>query len=289
MLSGLDESNAEEIEHAIHGVRKRCKEVRAVARLVRSALGDDFVRFNVDVRGAADVLAPIRDAHALLGTFDDLRATLTISDDADLEVVRAAQAVAAEDATRGVIGSDPRIAQARALLLSSRKRVKHWKIPDGFDTLGVGIEDTYRRGRRALRRAIDRPTDHRMHEWRKSVKHLWYQVRLIDRAAPSVLEPLVAALDDLAEALGDDHDLAVLVDRLAADPKAFGGKQGAKLARRLARSQQADLRRRALRRGATVYAETPRAFTRRIGAVLGSNCRPRPRTRHWRDRRARPR
>ncbi len=165
-----------------------------------------------------------------------------------------------------MIGSDPRIAEARALLLSSRKQVKRWKIPDGFDTLGSGIEDAYRRGRRALRRARDRPTDDHMHEWRKSVKHLWYQVRLIERAAPSVLEALVTALDDLAEALGDDHDLAVLVDRLAADPKSFGGKQGVKRARRLARGQQADLRRRAFRLGATVYAETPRAFTHRMGA-----------------------
>lgn len=269
MLSDLDDSDAEEIEHAIHGVRKRCKEVRAVARLVRSALGDDFDRFNGDVRGAADALAPIRDAHALLGTFDDLRAAGTIAHDAELETVRAAQAAVAEDATRGVIGSDPRIAHTRALLVSSRKQVKHWKIPDGFDTLGVGIEDTYRRGRRALRRARDRPTDDRMHEWRKSVKQLWYQVRLIERAAPSVLEALVTALDDLAEALGDDHDLAVLVERLAADPKAFGGKQATKLARRLARSQQADLRRRAFRLGATVYAETPGAFTRRMGAYWG--------------------
>ena len=266
MLSDLDESSADEIEHAIHGVRKRCKEVRAVARLVRSELGDDFDRFNDDVRRAADALAPIRDAHALLGTFDDLRATQAITDNTELDVVRATQAAAAEDATRGVIGSDPRIAQARALLLSGRKQVKHWKIPDGFDTLGVGIEDTYRRGARALRRARERPTDHRMHEWRKSVKHLWYQIRLIERAAPSVLEALVTALDDLAEALGDDHDLAVLVGRLAADPKAFGGKKAAKSARRLARSQQADLRRRAFRLGATIYAEKPRAFTRRMGA-----------------------
>jgi len=266
MLSDLDESTAEEIEHAIHGVRKRCKEVRAVARLVRSALGDDFDRFNDDVRGAADALAPIRDAHALLGTFDDLRATQTITDDGELAVVRAAQAATAEDATRGVIGSDPRIAEARALLVSSRKQVKHWKIPDGFDTLGAGIEDTYRRGARALRRARSRPTDERVHEWRKSVKHLWYQVRLIERSAPSVLDALVTALDDLAEALGDDHDLAVLVDRLVADPKAFGGKKAAKRARRLARLQQADLRRRAFRLGATVYAETPRAFTARMGA-----------------------
>ncbi len=266
MLSDLDESTADEIEHAIHGVRKRCKEVRAVARLVRSALGDDFDRFNDDVRGAADALAPIRDAHALLGTFDDLRATQMATNDAELEAVRSAQAAVADAATSGVIGSDPRIAQARTLLLSSRKQVKHWKIHDGFDTLGVGIEDTYRRGGRALRRARDRPTDDTMHEWRKSVKHLWYQVRLIERAAPSVLEAQVSALDDLAEALGDDHDLAVLVDRLAADPKAFGGKQAAKRARRLARSQQADLRRRAFRLGATIYAETPGAFTRRMGA-----------------------
>ena len=48
------------------------------------------------------------------------------------------------------------------------------------------------------------------------------------------------------------------------DPDRYGGKQSVKQARRLARSQQDDLRRRAFRLAATVYAEQPRAFARRV-------------------------
>jgi CYTH domain-containing protein len=80
-----------------------------------------------------------------------------------------------------------------------------------------------------------------------------------------MLGPLVASLDDLAEALGDDHDLAVLIERMSADPDHFGGEASVERARELARSQQDELRRRAFRLAATVYAETPAAFARRMG------------------------
>jgi CYTH domain-containing protein len=144
--------------------------------------------------------------------------------------------------------------------------VRRWDIPADSGTLVAGVAHSYGGGRRALRRARKRPTDERLHEWRKNVKTLWYQIRLLERAAPSVLAPLVAQFDDLAEALGDDHDLSVLVARLESDPLVFGGKKPVKHAVRLARSQQDDLRRRAFRLGSTLYTETPEAFANRVGA-----------------------
>ncbi len=266
IIDRLPGSEAAEIEDAVHDVRKRCKEVRAVARLVRPSIGQDFARFNVPVREAASTLAPIRDAHAVLATFDDLRAARAEQADQDLLRVRTGQTDLAEHATKTVHGGDPRLGQARELLRSARKRAKRWDLVDGFVPLAVGLDDTYRRGRTALRRARAAPSDDRLHEWRKAVKDLWYQVRLVERAAPSILSPLVAALDDLAEALGDDHDLAVLVERLRADPERFGGKQRVRRATRLARRQQDDLRGRAFRLGATIYAEKPTAFTTRVTA-----------------------
>ncbi len=266
MLADLDDADPAEIEQAVHAVRRRCKEVRSIARLVRPALGERYDRFDDAVHDAADALAPIRDAHAMLATFDDLRSSHGRQDDTDLDVVRAAQVALVEEATRGLSGNDPRIATARTLLTAGHAQVEDWDLPDGFDALGEGIEATYRRGRRAFRRAKNRPTDDHLHEWRKSLKHLWYHVRLIERAAPSVLGPLAATLDGLGEALGDDHDLAVLVERLEADPDRFGGKRPVRQTRRMARAQQDDLRRRAFRLGSTVYAESPKAFTRRMGS-----------------------
>ncbi|MFW2382608.1 MAG: CHAD domain-containing protein [Acidimicrobiales bacterium] len=266
ILSGLEGAEPEEIERAVHDVRKRCKEVRAAARLVRSSIGREFAPFNAIVKEAADTLGPIRDAHAVLSTFDDLRSAQNQDDDSDLAEVRTGQADAAAEATRTVHGGDPRIKKAQTLLVSARKRVKRWKIGKGFAPLASGLERTYKQGRRDLRRARSKPTDHNLHEWRKSLKTLWYQTRLIERAAPSMMGSFVATLDDVAEALGDDHDLAVLVERLSAKPERFGGKRNVKEAIRLARSQQKDLRRRAFRLGATVYAESPAAFTTRMGS-----------------------
>ena len=94
-----------------------------------------------------------------------------------------------------------------------------------------------------------------MHEWRKSVKTLWYQMRLVEPAAPSAIAPVIATLDRLGEALGDDHDLAVLVGRLAADPHRYGGALHAMRAIEIARAEQAVLRGPAFRIGATIYAE----------------------------------
>ena len=259
-LDGLDDPN--DIEGAVHEVRKRCKELRALARMASSALGDEYDRFNRLVRDAADTLAPIRDAHAVMATFDDLRAT--DDHDAGLDEIRAGQLAVADAATLNLHSDDPRIRRARKLLLASRKSVKGWRVRNGFSALLTGLQESYEAGARDLQRAVKKPSDDRLHEWRKSVKTLWYQMRLLHRAAPSVIEPIVGNLDDLAQALGDDHDLAVLIEHLKADPEQFGGKRRVKQAVRLARAQQDDLRRRAFRLGATMYAEKPRAFTRRI-------------------------
>ena len=266
LLDGLRDADPDEIERAVHDVRKRCKEVRATARLVRSALGDDFDRFNASVRSAAEELAPIRDAHAVLATFEDLRASTGRTDDGALDLVGDAQRAVAERVTVSVSPTDPRIERARALLADGRKQAKRWRVPDGYLTLIDGLDTSYRRGRSALRHVVADPTDDGVHEWRKAVKQLWYQIRLLEMSAPSVLEPLSSTLDGLAEALGDDHDLTVLIERIREDPVRWGGKASVKQAKRLARAQQDDLRRRAFRLAATVYAEQPGAFSRRLRA-----------------------
>jgi CYTH domain-containing protein len=115
-----------------------------------------------------------------------------------------------------------------------------------------------------MARATGNPTDENMHEWRKAVKNLWYQMRLLESVASSVLTPLVATLDELAEELGEDHDLAVLVDRLRSNKDDYGGKKSVKKAVKLARTRQRQLRARAFRLGSTIYAEPPSAFVTRL-------------------------
>ena len=218
----VERGDAPAIEEGVHDVRKRCKEVRALARLVRGPLGNEFERFNVTVRDAADVLAPIRDAQAVLATLDDLRAAGS----------------GVEPDSSGCAASKPpppsrRRAPSTAATPGSNRPVSCSSTPaarqaladfDGFEAIGPGLERSYRRGRRSLREAIERPTDECVHEWRKSVKNLWYQTRCSRRRRRARWAPVIATLDKLGEALGDDHDLAVLVERLAADPHRYWGR-----------------------------------------------------------------
>jgi CYTH domain-containing protein/CHAD domain-containing protein len=253
-----DEQGELDLETEIHEVRKRCKESRGLARLVRRPLGDDFRPFDRSVRDAARELAGLRDAHATVGTLDVLLA----SHGREPELVAVRDHLAAHSAA-AAIGRE-RIDHAAELLGWALADSQGWTIPAGFAPLGYGLAGTYDRGRRWLRRARRRPTDNRLHEWRKSVKYLWYQTRLLRDAAPSVLVPLVGALDDLSDALGDDHDLAVLVSGLER-LEGFDDVDAVERLMELARAEQTELRRRAMRTGATIYAETTAAFEARVG------------------------
>ena len=269
-LSSTADAEPAEIERAVHNARKRAKEVRAAARMVRGSIGDRaFRRFNTTVAGAADQLAPIRDAHALAGAFDALIETAGDVPAATAEAlarVRAGQAELAARASASVCGGDPRVAAAIEQLTVARSQVEGWKIADRVRTLTDGLTTTMRRGERAMRAAAGTADDHLVHEWRKTAKHLWYQARLVRLASPVTLDPLIVLLDRLSEALGHDHDLAVLVAQIEAEPRRFGGIRRVRTVASIARAAQAELRPPTFRIGETLYAEGARAFAERVGA-----------------------
>ncbi len=125
-----------------------------------------------------------------------------------------------------------------------------------------------RQGAKSLGRLIAEGDDEHSHEWRKRVKHLWYQTRLLQSAAPPLLGPLVAMADECAEALGDDHDLAVLVELLESKkgPRRHLGDASSDRAAAAARRRQLALRERALRLGRYLYAEDAASLATRVAA-----------------------
>ena len=264
-----------DVETAVHEARKRCKASRGLARLVRPSLGDGFREFDRLVRDAADELSELRDAHAVLGTLDALIATAP--GDGHLIAVRGRHEGLASAATNvAVSAGDPRIVDARARLVEARDTSQRWAIPRGFHAIEAGLVATYRRGRGDLRRAYAKPSDRRLHEWRKSVKYLWYQMQLLSDASPSVLGPLVDQLDVLGEALGDEHDLTVLVELLSARTDEYGTSSEVAHVTSIARLQQRELREIAFRAGATIYAEADHAFVDRIAKYWRTTVRRGP-------------
>lgn len=264
-LAELGGERHDDLRKVVHSVRKRGKRVRALLRLVRPQLGNEYRRANVAVRDAGRALAPIREAHALLGTFDALVAGSGPDRvDDGLLGVRAGLAQRAREATARMNTDEPVVEEAMALLGSIRDGVDDWAIGDGFGALAPGLEATYRRGRDGFRSVVLEPSPETLHEWRKGAKQFWHQTQLLAPSAPSALGPAEVSLHALADTLGDDHDLVGLVDLVRADPDTFGGLREVEAAVDLGDRRRADLERRALALGARLYAEKPKALVDRM-------------------------
>jgi CHAD domain-containing protein len=255
---------------AVHEARKHLKKTRALLRLARPALGKRAYRSeNAALRELGVALSGTRDADVLVETADKLAQQAAGQLPSDVfDQLRAALATEAQE-RRGRGGGDE-LARAVEALRAAEARVETWPLDDaGADALLAGLARAYARGRATFADARAHPTPERLHEWRKRAKDLWYHQRLLAPAWPTVLKAQAEEAHVLTELLGDDHDLAVLAARLAAPlplSPAVDAERPALIA--LAEQRSDGLRVEAFQLGRRAYAESPKAFARRIARYV---------------------
>lgn len=254
-------------DEAAHDARKRTKKVRALLRLARTELGDGaYRRENRELRDAARLLSPVRDAWVLVEALDDL---ITPPDeDLSPEAVAAFRAVLTGEHRELQTGQerDGALTQAAEAYERVLARIDRWPLKDrGWASLDDGVEDTFRRGRQAMNRARSKGRGDDFHEWRKQVKYLRHQFTLLREVWPEVLEAMEDTADELGERLGADHDLAVLRDRVKTEQSLAPGVRKA-LLRRI-ETRRKDHQRTALALGSRLYAEKPAALRQRLGRL----------------------
>jgi CHAD domain-containing protein len=263
----LRAAGEDEMAAAIHGARKDLKKLRALLRLIREELGAEaFKRENRRYRDAARLLSPSRDAEVKLQTLRTLRERagggLAPAPVASWERMleserdRVATAAAAEAAAR--------VERALAAIEEGAAAIGSWPLEEeSWALVEEGLTRAYREGREDLAAVAAERSDGSVHELRKRVKDLWYQLRLLVDAWPGPLGEAVAQLDGLAELLGDHHDLSLLAADLAERGPIFADREA--VAALIARRQD-ELLGEAIAIGIRVYAEKPNAFRRRIRA-----------------------
>ena len=258
-LSG-DAARAE----AVHTVRKRCKQLRALISLVAPVF-PDAKREDRKFRDISRMLAGARDAAVLATTFDELSRTAPRPFDRD-----AAFAVR-QSLTERTSSSDPvddaatRIDVLRRLA-DARVRAEGWAFDDGgWDALKDGLGKTYARARKRMKPAMKKKRDEEtVHEWRKAAKAHGYHISLLRHVWDAGLKPLGKTADRLGDVLGQHHDLAALTDHLVKAAGEYGGPSATEPMVRLARARQAALEEEAHAIGARLFAEDAEAFEARL-------------------------
>jgi CHAD domain-containing protein len=242
------EALADPGEETVHEARKDMKKLRALLRLVRGEIGAKvYRRENAFFRDVARELAGVRDADVMLATLADLAERY----DADVGPVR--QGVEAHR-LQVAGGSRGRAAEAAtAMLQEARSRVDEWPLErDGFEAVEDGLRRTYRGGRRGWRAALRDPSSENLHEWRKRVKDLWYHCSILEESWKPVMKALGDEAHELSDRLGDDHDLAVLLE--------FGAEG---LEEPIA-TRRRELQEEAFAYGARLYVDRPKVFVGRV-------------------------
>lgn len=266
-VAGLRGRTADTWDEAVHDARKRCKKIRAVARLGRDVLGGAFPDINATFRDAARRLSAVRDAQVLVETVEGLADAYGDGAPADaLATVRESLADHHLALRRRVVAESTAVDEVVAVLEAAD--VGSWPLGGAdWDGLAEGLARVHRRGRKRMPSVQGSPEA--WHDWRKRVKYLWYHLRLLQQAWQPVLGAWAAELDVLSDMTGDEHDLTVLQETLRGEVVTVDAG-AAEVVLGLAAQRRHRLREVALPLGARIYAEPTGAFVDRIGAYVAA-------------------
>jgi CHAD domain-containing protein len=257
-------------DEAIHEARKSVKKIRAVLRLVRTELGRTSRKEGARFGDIGRELSGSRDAAALIEILDQ---------------VKGAPAKATSSIRQGLVKEKKRIDEhieagnlrnTIADRLEARaQKIKDWPTDnDGFESLAGGFKRTYRDGLDSLKDAEKCGSTLAFHEFRKRVKDHWYHLRLLEESWTPEMRRHEARLKDLEAWLGDDHNLAVLIEKLKANSSRFGGINAVKAFTQAAVELEKELQRKAIGLGHELYAQKPGEFVQAVREMWGAWQKP---------------
>jgi CHAD domain-containing protein len=116
-------------------------------------------------------------------------------------------------------------------------------------------------GQLAFAAALKNQQDNDFHTWRKRTKDVRYQLEFLHKMWEDVLSGYAASAKQLEQALGKDHDLAVL--RGMIPRKTALEKKDAALLIAVIRDERKVLRKEAESTGQLLYGESPKLWTER--------------------------
>jgi CHAD domain-containing protein len=244
----------------VHETRKHLKKARAALRLAAGEIERKvWKREDRCLRKVGQLISDVRDAEVRLQTVRQLREFAR----GKKRSFRETEELLAFELDSFLAAFSEWPEEAKDRLTQVLDRIRAWPLDDlRCKQMRKSVQMTYKRGRNALKAAIEKTSTKNLHTFRKRAKELWYQLRILQPLAPAVFKELNDELKTIGQYLGQIHDLAFVAERVASMGSAR--KQGDRILNALIDSREQELERTAIALGERFYAESPRQFARRL-------------------------
>ncbi len=253
---------------SVHEFRKHLKKLRAALSLAAEGVGKN--RSDLEdriVRQVAKVVSSVRDAHVRLQTVIQIRKRFCNDDFGKVfQRIEGLLALEAESFAAAAAGWEKQVVRK---LRGVEKRVSQWPLEDLMPKqICSAVAKSYRRGRDRLTDALKKPEPENFHSWRKEVKRLWYQLRILAPLNRVVLEEIARDAKTLGELLGQQHDFVFLLSRLDQERDDELIRSERTKLEKLIRKRNRKLQRASTELGRRFYAESPKALAKRVSIFI---------------------
>ena len=251
-LSQLAENNVS--PEPVHEAKTAIKKVRTVIQLASPALGSVHRKLLSDLLHDAMIrLGPLRDAEVQVQTLDLLLETEGLMPE-DFSSLRAGLADIAKQRRSNDMRQIPRVRESLGEILTL---VNRWLLdPLQGKDVSRRVRRIYRRGRSLLDLCQVSDDSEVFHNFRKTVKQLWYSIRITARFWPEQGDYLIHELGLMGELAGKERDFTLLACTLRQGP---ANKASQYLIERLG-EKLPKLRRATLTAASTFFEPRPKAF-----------------------------
>lgn len=246
----------------VHEARKSLKKLRAIHELFRRDISKKkYHKYTNCYQGVAHHLAPTRDADVMIDTLKKL-SQLNAGHVPKTVFRKPLQYLQtkSQGLAHGSLKRKDFLHYNEVLLRNGAADPKKvWKgLPHRWKTLNQGLKPLYKKSANAFSKTKQERTLEHFHQWRKSVKQLWYSLRILKVLEPVTFNSIDHKLSQLEALLGEDHDFAVLDQTLRNAGKKIGD---ATIVLNLIKKRQRVLQNKALRIGSSFYTKKPSQFT----------------------------
>jgi CHAD domain-containing protein len=251
----------------VHNARKRLKQLRGMLKLMQFGLAKQAYKRQTKIfRDAAKPLSEVRDADVMIETLDRLCEHFSSQiKRKSFKKLRQALLNRRTKLRKQLLGKQRQMQKVSAKLRKEEDSLTKWtSVPNDSKVIFQGLEKTYSRAQDEMKDAIADQEDEKLHEWRKDVKYLRYQLELLCEVWPPVISPMADQTHQLADLLGEDHDLVVLKDLILNDFTDCCKSNEKELIVALLNQRRLQLEAEAIALGKKFFAESPKQFTRRL-------------------------